>query len=89
MTTTVDPPDPALELLAAAVTAKIAAELGAPRLAVAAARRTRELADRLVIHLSPLLAATTVEAEYDRLGDVRCTGQLAALLRPAHDEVAG
>lgn len=78
--------DVTLDLVAAAVRAKLAAELGAPRLAVAAARRTRELADRLVIALSPMLASTSPEAEDDRLGDVRCTGDLARLLHPSHDE---
>jgi len=76
------PENLALALIATGVTAKLAREIGAPRLAIAAARRTRELADRLVISLSPMLASTTADVEDDRLGDVRCTGDLAALLRP-------
>ena len=83
---TTDPPDPALELVNAAMIAKIAGSLGAPRLAIAAARQARELASVLTISLSPMLAATTVETEDDRLGDVRTTRDLAALLRPEPTE---
>jgi len=45
-----------------------------------------ELAGLLVVSLSPMLAATTAEAEEDRLADVRCTGDLAALLNPTTEE---
>ena len=88
MTLTADPPDPALDLVSAALVAKLAGTIGAPRLAIAAARKTRELADRLVISLSPMLASTTAETEADRIADVRCTGQLAALLAPEPTEEA-
>jgi hypothetical protein len=82
MTVVTDPPDPALELLNAAMIAKLAGTLGAPRLAVRAARRAGELADAYVIGLSPALARVTPAVEADVLGDVRCAGDLAALLRP-------
>ena len=80
------PTDVALDLLAAAITAKLAAELGAPRLASRAAREASATAARLVIALSPVVAATTSAAEADRLGDVRTTADLCALLRPDDQE---
>src|SRR5205823_5334040 len=61
--TTEDTPSPALALVAAALTAHMAESLGAPRLAVQAARRARALADQLNIELSPLLAAVSEDDE--------------------------
>lgn len=87
MTTTVDPPDPALELVQAAMIAKLAGTLGAPRLAVRAARRAGELADALVIASSPALARTSMAAEALALDGVRTTADLCAVLRPSPGEV--
>jgi hypothetical protein len=79
-------PDPVTALLAAAVTARLAAQLGAPRLATAAARQAAALADQAVIALSAAVAATPAEREDERIADVRTTGDLAALLAPSHDD---
>ena len=64
------------------ITAKCAAQLGAPRLAVNAALRAGDLADALTRALGPVVAATTQEAEERVLDGVRVTADLAALLRP-------
>lgn len=89
MTATIDAPDPALALVNAAIVARLAGRLGAPRLATAAARRVGVLAGEVVIGLSPAVARTTVEVEEGRLADVRCTGELAALLAPVVEERGG
>jgi hypothetical protein len=81
--------DAALVLVSTAITAKIAAQFGAPRLATAAARRATATASRLIILLSPLLARTTPEHEDEVLADVRVTGDLAALLHPVDLERGG
>jgi hypothetical protein len=78
----------ALDLVGAAITAKVAAEIGAPRLAVLAARRVGDRADALVIALSPVVAATTVATEERALEGVHTTASLARLLRP-EDERGG
>lgn len=79
--------DIALALVSASIRAKIAAELGAPRLAIGAARQVVRLADRLVIALSPAVAATPAEVETARLGDVTTSVDLLALLRPEPDDL--
>jgi hypothetical protein len=81
-----DAADQALDLLSAAMVAKLAGTLGAPRLAVKAARRAGELADALVIGLSPSLARVTPAAEALALDGVRTTSDLCALLRPEVDD---
>ena len=86
MTTVTDPPDAALDLIAAAITAKVARELGCPRLSIQAARRCTRLASSLTIALSPMLARVTAEAEELVLADVRTTGDLCALLAPQTDD---
>jgi hypothetical protein len=78
--------DPALELLNAALIAKLAGTLGAPRLAVRAARRAGQLADALVIASSPAVARTSLAAEALALDGVRSTADLCAVLRPDVDE---
>ena len=78
----------ALDLVGAAITAKVAAAVGAPRLSARAARRAGDLADALVTALSPDVAATPAEAEERALDGVRTTASLARLLR-AEDERGG
>jgi hypothetical protein len=74
-----------LELVAIAVAAKVASDIGCPRLAIDAARQARRIAEQMVIALSPLLAATRPEIEDERLGDVRCSADVAAMLRSGLD----
>lgn len=69
----------ALDLVSAALTAKLAAAVGAPRLASRAARQASAVAAQLVISLSPAVARTPEHAEDEALDCVRCTGVLAAL----------
>jgi hypothetical protein len=81
-------PDPAiplvdaLDLVGAAVTAKVAAEVGAPRLATAAARRATAIASRLVIALSPDVARVPADVERERLGAARTLEELCAVRWP-------
>lgn len=72
----------AMTLIAEATTAKIAAEIGAPRLALASARRASATAAELTIALSPLLAKTPPALERQRLGSARSLEDLVAVRWP-------
>lgn len=85
-TTGPDLPDAGHDLLNAALIGRMAQRLGAPRLALRAAREARAHADRLAIELSPAIAFTPPGIEADRLADVKTTGDLCALLAPAVEE---
>jgi hypothetical protein len=80
--------DVALSLISSAVTAKLATEIGAPRLASRAARQASDTAARLVILLSPIVARVPLDVEAEAVADVRATSDLIALLRPEPDEEA-
>ncbi len=82
-----DLPDTGLDLVAATITARTAAILGAPRLATLAARRAAALAEQFVIELSPVVARTSPATEAEVTGSIRTTGSLCRLLAPAPGEV--
>ncbi|MEO7980336.1 MAG: hypothetical protein ABI807_05540 [Sporichthyaceae bacterium] len=87
MTTVPDQPDTGLDLIAATITARTAAVLGAPRLATQAARRAAALAERYVIELSPVVARTPQATEAQVTDGITTTGSLCRLLAPAPIEI--